>query len=152
MEPTPTSTPAGWPRISSSLYYKDAAGMIDWLVEAFGFELRLKVEGEKGSIQHSELTYGSGVIMVATERLEPEGRFGVKMASPKTAGVNTQNMMIYVDDAESHCARARAAGATIVAEPAIHDYGADYWADKSYGALDPEGHMWWISERIRDPQ
>jgi len=126
--------------------------MIDWLIEAFGFELRLKVEGEGGSIQHSELTYGSGVVMVATERLEPEDRFGVKMASPKTAGANTQNMMLYVDDAETHCARARAAGAPIVSAPAIHDYGADYWADKSYGALDPEGHMWWISERIRDPE
>ena len=30
-------------------------------------------------------------------------------------------------------------------------YGADYWADRSYGALDPEGRMWWITQRLRNP-
>jgi uncharacterized glyoxalase superfamily protein PhnB len=43
MKPTPT----GWPRISSGVFYKDAAGMIDWLCDAFGFEVRLKVEGRR---------------------------------------------------------------------------------------------------------
>ena len=42
--------------------------------------------------------------------------------------------------------------ARIVDEPRIHDYGAEYWADRSYGCLDPEGHMWWITERVRGPQ
>ena len=36
-------TPPGWPRISTALYYDDAAEAIDWLCKAFGFELRLKV-------------------------------------------------------------------------------------------------------------
>jgi uncharacterized glyoxalase superfamily protein PhnB len=142
-------TPAGWPRISSGLYYRDAARMIDWLCEAFGFEIRLKVEGEGGRIEHSELTYGDGLIMVGPEHAGAEQRFGTDMLSPLTAGGNTQGLMLYVDDLDAHCARARAAGAKIVAEPALHDYGDDYWADRSYGALDPEGHLWWISERIR---
>ena len=29
------------------------------------------------------------------------------------------------------------------------DYGDDYWADRSYGALDPEGHLWWFMQRTR---
>ena len=33
MRPTPT----GWPRISTALYYADAAIAIDWLCHAFGF-------------------------------------------------------------------------------------------------------------------
>ncbi len=37
--------PRGWPRISSSVVYQDAAAAIDWLCDAFGFEIRLKVEG-----------------------------------------------------------------------------------------------------------
>ena len=61
-------------------------------------------------------------------------------------------MMIYVDDADAHCARARAAGAKIVDEPSVHDYGRDYWADRSYGAADPEGHVWWITQRLRNPK
>ncbi len=68
------------------------------------------------------------------------------------AGGNTQTLMLYVDDVDAHCARARAAGAAgdrIVAEPELHDYGAEHWADRSYGALDPEGHLWWVSQRVR---
>ena len=77
-------------------------------------------------------------------------RWGVRRASPADfAGANTQTLQIYVDDVDAHCARARAEGATIVEEPFIADHGENYWADKSYGALDPEGHLWWISERVR---
>lgn len=144
--------PKGWPRISSGLFYRDAAGMIDWLCEAFAFELVLKVEGEGGRIEHSELTYGGGLIMVGEESAGAEQRFGTDMKSPLSAGCNTQNLMVYVDDVDAHCAQARAKGAKIVDEPSLHDYGDDYWADRSYGAADPEGHLWWFTQRIRDPK
>jgi uncharacterized glyoxalase superfamily protein PhnB len=110
-------TPAGWPRISSGLYYRDPARMIDWLCEAFG----------------------------------PKTRFGTEMRSPLSTGCNTQGLMLYVDDVDAHCARVRAAGARIVDEPSLHDYGEAYWADRSYGAANPEGHLWWFSERVRNP-
>ena len=79
-------------------------------------------------------------------------RFGTKMISPMTAGGVTQSLMIYVDDVDAHCEQAREHGAKIVDEPSLHDYGEDYWADRSYGALDPEGHMWWFTTRLRDPK
>jgi uncharacterized glyoxalase superfamily protein PhnB len=146
-------TPPGWPRISSGLYYRDAAAMIDWLCRAFGFEVRLRVEGEDGGVAHSELTYGEGVIMVGGERRGAAQRFGADAASPlSVGGANTQQLMIYVDDLDAHCARARAAGARIASEPELHDYGAEYWADRSYGAADPEGHLWWFAQRIRSPR
>jgi uncharacterized glyoxalase superfamily protein PhnB len=145
-------TPKDWPRISSSLYYQDAAKMIDWLCDAFGFELRLKVEGDDGRIEHSELSYGDGVIMVGSEHLGPGARWGVDRKSPKSlAGANSQGLMVYVDDVDAHCARAKAAGATIADPPSVHDYGEDYWTDRSYGALDPEGHLWWFTQRLRNP-
>ena len=50
-------TPRGWPRISSAVYYRDAGKAIDWLCNAFGFEVRLKIE-EGGRIHHSELLFG----------------------------------------------------------------------------------------------
>ena len=145
--------PPDWPRMSSSLYYRDAAAAIDWLCRAFGFEVRLKVEGDGGRIEHSELIYGGSVIMVGQEGGDLT-RYPFKAAfkSPRSVGdANTQSIMLYVDDAESHCAVARAAGATIIAEPETHDYGGDYWADRSYGALDVEGHQWWITQRLRNP-
>ena len=146
-------TPPGWPRISSSLYCRDAARMIDWLCEAFGFAVRLKVEGEGGRIEHSELTYGDGLLMVGQEGVGSGDRAWKRtMRSPRSVdGANTQCLMFFVDDADAHCAHARKHGARIVEEPATHDYGADYWTDRSYGALDPEGHLWWVTQRLRDP-
>jgi uncharacterized glyoxalase superfamily protein PhnB len=139
-------TPPGWPRISSAVFYQDAAKAIDWLCDAFGFEVRLKVEGEKGTIEHSELTYGEGLLMVSQAGKRPNYR------SPGQAGGNTQAMMVYVDDVEAHCARARAAGAKIVEEPTVHDYGDEYWSDRGYECVDPEGHHWWFYQRLRNPK
>ena len=142
-------TPSGWPRIAPSLYYRDAAAMIDWLCFAFGFALKLKVEGEDGRIVHSELALAGGLVMVGQARDGAARRFDTDLRSPLDAGCNTQHLMVYVDDVDAHCAKARQAGARIVAGPELHDYGDAYWADRSYGAVDPEGHLWWFSQRIR---
>lgn len=145
-------TPPGWPRFTSAVVYADAAAAIAWLCDAFGFTLRLKVEGPEGRIEHCELEYADGLIMVAGER--PEGTPGWRglLRSPRhTDGRVNQSLMIYVDDVDAHCARARRHGATIVEEPLTQDYGPDYWSDRGYAALDPEGHLWWISQRLRSP-
>lgn len=142
-------SPPGWPRISSALYYDDPAEAIAWLCHAFGFQVRIKVEGEDGSIVHSELEFGEGLIMVGGARKSPEWAY---MRSPKAVGgANTQNMMVYVDDVEAHCIRAREAGAKIVSEPKTTDYGEEYWTDRGYEAEDLEGHHWWFVERLRTP-
>lgn len=47
--------PKGWPRISSSVFYDDASAAIDWICRVFAFEVRLRIEGEGGRIEHSEL-------------------------------------------------------------------------------------------------
>jgi uncharacterized glyoxalase superfamily protein PhnB len=41
-----------------------AAAAIDFLCRAFGFQVRLKVEGEGGRIEHSELIFGEGLVSV----------------------------------------------------------------------------------------
>lgn len=145
--------PDGWPRISSALFYEDAGAAIDWLCRAFGFTVRLKVEGEGGRIEHSELDFGDdGLVMVSSSGGTREGRPERAMfVSPRAVGGhNTQALCIHVEDADAHCQRARAAGARIVHEPATHDYGDDYWADRGYEAQDPEGHYWWFLQRVRD--
>jgi uncharacterized glyoxalase superfamily protein PhnB len=134
--------PDGWPRISASVNYDDARAAIDWLCRVFGFELRLLVESGDGKVAHSELVYGDGVIMVAQTGGRPHFR------SPLVAGGTTQQLMVYVDDVEAHCQKARAGGATISSEPTVSDYGAEYWSDRSYGAIDCGGHHWWFTQRL----
>src|SRR3546814_16199880 len=61
--------------------------------------------------------------------------------SPKSiGGKNTQSVHVQLnvgDDIDAHCAKARAAGAEIIAEPETQFYG-----DRSSRAKDPEGHIW----------
>jgi uncharacterized glyoxalase superfamily protein PhnB len=148
--------PAGWPQLTSNLFYRAPAKAIDWLCEAFGFEVRIKVEGEPGEIVYSELVYGGALVSICGsakpgDTFEPGREFKARYASPlDIEGRNTQALCLFVDDADAHCAQARSHGATIYAEPATHDYGGDYWSDRSYGATDPEGHAWWFMHRIRD--
>jgi uncharacterized glyoxalase superfamily protein PhnB len=137
--------PHDWPRLSSALFYDDAPKAIEWLGRAFGFETRLVVEGGPGTVVHSELTYGESVVMVATAA-------GPLKKSPRSAGgANTQSLMLYVDDVDAHCARAREAGARIDTEPETKDYGEEWGTNRSYGALDPEGHYWWFTARLAGP-
>ena len=140
--------PPDWPRISCTLWYQDEREAIDWLCRAFGFEVRLKVEGDNGEIHHCELVYGEGVIMVGQPKSD---KFPQTRAPAQVGGGNTQNLMVYVDDVEAHCARARAAGATIIKEPTTSDYGEEYWSDRSYECRDLGGHHWWFCQRLRGP-
>lgn len=145
------NAPAGWPRVTSTVFYIDVVAAIDWLCRAFGFMVRLKVEGEGGSIEHCELSYGDGVIMVGQEGhiYRPEH---ARMVSPRSGGGrNTQLLCVFVDDVDAHCAQARAAGAEIFREPETNDYGAEYATDRTYGALDLDGHMWFFMQRLRSP-
>lgn len=139
-------TPPGWPRISSSLYYPDARLAIDWLCEAFGFEVKMCVEGPDGRVVHSQLALGEGLVMVGEPRAE---RMTYSRAPAQVEGANTQNLMVYVDDVEAHFARAKAAGATIVSELATQDYGD--WIDRGYECDDLGGHHWWFFERLSGP-
>ena len=145
--------PKGWPRISSAVFYDDAAKAIDWLCSAFGFEVRLRIEGPGGRIEHSELTFGEGVIMVGSAGGKSERSAPLPCRSPRSlGGANTQSLCVVVDDADAHCKTARAAGARILEEPATQDYGEDYWSDRTYRAEDLEGHQWWFMQRVRDPK
>lgn len=143
--------PTGLPRITSAVFYDDASAAIDWLCRVFGFELRLVVKSEHGHVEYSELTFGEGMISVnesggKSTRPEP-----LPCVSPRAVGgVNTQVLCVCVDDVDAHCAQARAAGARIVDEPRTADYGDGYWSDRSYRAIDLEGHQWWFMQRLRD--
>ena len=148
-------TPKGWPRISASVYYEDPAKAIDFLAKAFGFEVQVKHE-EDGVVVHSQLVIPGGLVMVGglvsakTPSKEREAQW--RRSPLQIGGGNTQALFIYVDDADAHCAVARAAGAKIVSEPKTVDYGEAWWSDRGYEAEDLEGHHWHFAHRVRDPK
>jgi uncharacterized glyoxalase superfamily protein PhnB len=128
------------PAIVPALFYRDPKAALAFLQKAFGFELELLLEDEQGNLQHSQMSFGGGLIMVGTEWSEHH-------QSPASVnGRNTQTTHIYLREttADDHCATARAAGAEILQEPADQFYG-----DRTYRARDPEGHIWTFSQTLR---
>ena len=125
-------------RMSSALFYQDPRAAIDWLQKAFGLELTMLLEDADGGVAHSQLTFGDSVVMVGAEWTQDH-------KSPKSiGGKNTQTVSIQIDDdIDTHCARARAAGAEIHAEPETQFYG-----DRTYRVRDLDGHVWCFSQRI----
>ena len=108
------------------LRYRDAPAAIDWLERAFGFERRDVIENPDGTIAHAEMRWGSGTIMLASERDDPHAPRAGK-------GWN----YVVIEDADAHHDRARAAGAEIVMELSDMDYGS-----RDYAARDLEGNLW----------
>lgn len=137
----PQNPPADWPKLSSAIFYEDPAAAMEFLEKAFGFEIRMKVEGPDGAIAHSELVCGDGLVMVASAG----ERGSLNCGSPKALGGVSAGFYMFVDGIDAHCERARAAGATIIAEPTTKHYG-----DRNYEALDCEGHWWSFGERVDD--
>jgi uncharacterized glyoxalase superfamily protein PhnB len=126
------------PRLSPYLVYADAPKAIDFLCRAFGFKERMRYPMPDGRIGHAELTYEEGVLMLASAW---EG-FG--LASPRDLPALSAQVHCRVDDVAAHFARARDAGATIVAEPSFEHGSA------MYRALDLEGHRWIFAEAERE--
>jgi uncharacterized glyoxalase superfamily protein PhnB len=126
-----------------SVIYKNQRAALEWLQKAFGFEASEVLVDAKGDIAHAEMSYGDGVIMVGGEW--PAWKDWCK--SPASAGgANTQRMHVRVArDIDAHCARARAAGAVIAMEPADQFYG-----DRTYMAVDPEGHHWTFAQPVNE--
>ena len=110
-----------------ALRARDARGLIEFLERAFGFERHFVVDGENGTIEHSQIRCnGDGMVMIGSERDDDYGS-------------NAGKSWIYVviSDPDAHHDRAKAAGANIVRGLTDQDYGS-----RDYSARDPEGNIW----------
>ena len=119
--------------IYPSLCYDDAPAAIAWLCRVFGFTQRLVVPGPNGTIAHSELSYGNGVVMIGSPKAERG------FVSPRSQAGSSQALSVRVEDPDAHCARAKAAGAIITQPLRDEEYGS-----RGYMAKDLEGHQWYF--------
>lgn len=120
------------PRLYPTFRYRDAARMIEWLQQAFGFRLHSKyLDGDH--VAHAQMSFGSSMIMLGSVR---EDEWGRTVGSPG-AGNAGKSVYVAVDDADAVYARARKAGARIIEEPTDRDYGS-----REFICADPEGNVW----------
>ena len=118
-----TPLPQVWPTLRA----RDARALVDFLVEAFGFEATT-VHASNGVIDHAELAWPpGGGIMLADARvgsvwdLEP-GTFGAYAVT---------------DEPDALFERAVARGADVLTEPTDMPYGS-----RECALRDPEGNRW----------
>jgi uncharacterized glyoxalase superfamily protein PhnB len=114
------------PRIYPTLRYDDAPKAIAFLVDAFGFVRHEVHEGEDGTIDHAQLAYDTGLVMLSSRRGDGDKFEATRMA-----------LYVAVDDPDAHHAQAVAAGAEIIMELTDQPYGS-----REYAAVDPEGNAW----------
>ena len=124
--------PDGYTAVTPYLIVEGAAGFIDFLVSAFGAVERFRMPMPEGGIGHAEVEIGGAVLMLS-DALPPEY-------------LPTRTLIhLYIHDCDAVYARALAAGATSVAEPADQFYG-----DRLARITDPQGNHWSISTHKED--
>ncbi|HTO71054.1 MAG TPA: VOC family protein [Myxococcota bacterium] len=128
------------PTIVPQVPYRDVRAAIDFLERAFGFreDRGARVEDERGVVGHAMLVFGDGLVGVG-------GQGGHGAVSPKSSGMESQYLSVYVPDVDAHYERALAAGARIAR--GLRD---QFWGDRTYEAFDLEGHRWRFHQRVRE--
>ena len=115
------------------LIYPDVREAVAWLTAAFGFVERVQI----GEDHRSQMNVGEGgAVIIGDVRRD---------RVPPRPGETTHSVLVRVDDAIGHCARAREHGAEILEEPNDFEYG-----ERQYAAADPWGHQWTFSETLDD--
>ena len=122
MEATPEIGPTFYP----CLTYRDAKAAMAWLNEAFGFKVLAMYEADDGHVEHAEMSFETGVVMLGSVKNHDLN---------ETPGLGLT--YIACRDPERLLAKAKAAGATVIRELVETDYGS-----QDFIVADPEGNQW----------
>ncbi|HUB30003.1 MAG TPA: VOC family protein [Terracidiphilus sp.] len=117
------------------IVYNDLSAAVAWLTRAFGYVEHYRygnpMAGSQGFL-------GNACIMLVRSRDD-------HYRSPLETGYGTQSLTVFLEEVETHYARAKAAGAKILEEPHETVYG-----EFQYAAVDLEGHRWLFSRHATD--
>ena len=137
---------ANYPDVIPMIAYEDGPKAMDWLSSAFGFRERARMLDKGGRLSHGEMQAGDGVIMLATPTPDYQApRHHRESCEParkwSTVPYVVDGLLVYVDDVDTHFARAKQQGATILSGVETNQNG------KLYRAEDLEGHRWMFMQR-----
>lgn len=113
------------------LVYPDIGEAIDWLCDAFGFTLRLRIADHR-----AQLNVGDGAVVL----MEPSDD-----GSQPGQTDRWHSTMVRVENVDHHCEHARQRGARILRPPADYPFG-----ERQYSVEDFTGHQWTFSQSIAD--
>lgn len=134
------TTMAAGSMLIPSVRYKDAHAAIAWLEKAFGMERHAVYEGKAGGIDHAEMRFGTGMIMLGSA--SNPGPMKPLYATPvEINGRVTSPLYLVTEDCRPIWERVQAAGAEVVMELREMEYGG-----RSFTVRDPEGYLWSVGE------
>lgn len=135
--------------IIAVMRYRDADAALKFLTDVFGFAEHAVYRGEDGKVQHAELSFGNGMIMIGPVADTPFGRF---MREPGRAGGVTGAIYAIVANPDTHHAKSVTAGFDIIM--ALRD---EFYGGREYSVRDPEGYVWtfgtydpWTAQALGD--
>jgi uncharacterized glyoxalase superfamily protein PhnB len=108
------------------LGYPEIGPAIDWLCNAFGFTLRLRIGDHR-----AQLNVGDGAVILSQRELSGPDNF--------------PSVLVRVDDVDLHLERATRNGARVMSLPQDHMFG-----ERQYNVEDFAGHRWTFSQSIAD--
>lgn len=125
--------PSRYARVNAWVISGDTDEEVRFLTSVFG---AVETSGSRmldpdGDVGHVEVELGDTVIML----------FDAKPDWPPTPA----HLRIYVDDIAASVQRAVTSGARVVTRPTLLPFG-----ESVARIRDPEGHLWWLHERIED--
>jgi uncharacterized glyoxalase superfamily protein PhnB len=128
-------------RVIPMLSYEDAGGSADWIADAFGFRETGRWADDDGTVTHVNMELDGSELMLGLPSREYQSpRHHAQVCEHARRWSETpyivDGVLVYVDDLDAHFAHAKAAGASILTEPAGGEHG------RSYRAEDVEGHRW----------
>lgn len=106
------------------LPYRDVGEAAAWLERAFGLTVRIRIANHR-----IQMNVGDGAVVLVEGGDRPQ----------------LSSLMIRVEDAAAHHARAVSAGVEILQPPTDYPYG-----ERQYTARDCGGHLWKFSQSIAD--
>jgi PhnB protein len=120
--------PRGFRTVTPYLVAADGLALLEFIKRAFGAKETLRAMMPTGV--HAEVQMGDTALMM-----------GGGIPGKKFPGTLQPNALhVYVEDCDAVCAKALAAGATLIDEPRDQEYG-----ERSGSVKDPAGNIWYVA-------
>ncbi|HEX2832304.1 MAG TPA: VOC family protein [Thermoanaerobaculia bacterium] len=123
--------PDGYRTVTPYLTVSDLRATLDFVEKAFQARVTELHSGPDGKPRHAEVEIGDSKVMMG----QANEKWGVRNGS----------LYLYLEDTDGTYARALAAGAKSIMEPADQFYG-----DRSAGVEDADGNQWWLATHVED--
>ena len=134
------------PTIQPMLSYEDVGAAASWLADVFGLTEVQRFTDDEGRVSHCVMSLDDGIFHLGNPSPDYVGprRHAESCEQARRwreSPMIVDGVLAYVSDLDAHFDSVRAAGATILSEPAEGGAGMQYCVE------DVEGHRWMFAQR-----